>query len=253
MAREQVNSILRALRILECFSDSSKEWTLKTLVAELELPTTTVFRQLSTLVEKQYLVQDPIRKNYQVGPMLLVLAGSILGQSDLRQAARPELERLSEIVQETVNLCILVEHDIFYLDKVETHRSIACNTKIGGRAPAYATSSGKIILANCEEAAIEEYCAWMQTAKPLTPATITDPNQLKAELALAKTNGYAVDNGEIESGLICLGAPVYDLSGHVIAAVSVAGPDYRMRQEQERIVEETKKTAKQISYLLGYR
>ena len=67
MAKEQVSSILRALEILECFMDNETEWTLKRLVAQLDLPTTTVHRQLSTLTDRGYLVQDPIRKSYRVG------------------------------------------------------------------------------------------------------------------------------------------------------------------------------------------
>ena len=113
MAKEQVSSILRALQILECFTDNETEWTLKALVEQLGLPTTTVFRQLSTLTDRQYLEQDPIRKSYRVGPRLLQLSSAIVGQSDLRRIARPELERLSDTVQETINLSVMLEHDIF--------------------------------------------------------------------------------------------------------------------------------------------
>ena len=91
MAKEPVSSILRALQILECFTDNETEWTLKALVEQLGLPTTTVFRQLSTLTDRQYLEQDPIRKSYRVGPRLLQLSSAIVGQSDLRRIARPEL------------------------------------------------------------------------------------------------------------------------------------------------------------------
>ena len=79
--------------------DNETEWTLKRLVQQLELPTTTVFRQLSTLVEHGYLIQDPVRKSYRVGPHLLLLASTILSHSDLRTVARPELEKLSATVK----------------------------------------------------------------------------------------------------------------------------------------------------------
>jgi len=254
MAKEQVSSILRALQILECFMDYETEWTLKALVEHLDMPTTTVFRQVSTLADRQYLVQDPVRKSYQVGPRLMLLASSILGQSDLRRVARPELERLSDTLKETINLSVLLEHDIFYLDKVETHRSIVCNTQIGSRAPAYATSSGKAMLACQSETYIDQFCQWMaETAQPLTGNTITDPAQLRVELAKARLNGYAMDDGEIETGLICFGAPVYDMNRKVIAAVSVSGPNYRMREDQEVMIREVKHAAENISRLLGYR
>lgn len=253
MAREQVSSILRAIQILECFTDVETEWTLKALVDQLDLPTTTVFRQVSTLASRQYLVQDPVRKSYQVGPRLVMLASSILSQSDLRRLARPELERLSDAVKETINLSILIDHDIFYLDKVETHRSIVCNTRIGSRAPAYATSSGKVMLASLSEKEIDRFCCWMQErAKPLTDRTITDPEKLRAELKIAQVQGVAIDDGEIEEGLICYGAPIYDMDGRVTAAVSISGPGYRMQEEKEFMLREIRKTATNISRLLGY-
>lgn len=114
MAKEQVSSILRALSILECFMDTDTEWTLKALVEHLDLPTTTVFRQVSTLTERQYLEQDPVRKSYRVGPRLLQLSSAIMGQSDLRRTARPEVGRLSEVAQETIHLSVLLDHEIFY-------------------------------------------------------------------------------------------------------------------------------------------
>ena len=254
MAKEQVSSILRALQILECFMDRETEWTLKELAEHLDMPSTTVFRQVSTLADRQYLVQDPVRKSYRVGPRLMLLASAILGQSDLRRVARAELEHLSDTVQETINLSVLLERDIFYLDKVETHRSIVCNTQIGGRAPAYATSSGKVML-SCQDAAfIDDYCEWMRRkARPLTDSTITDPDRLRDELVQARLNGYAMDVGEIEIGLICVAAPIYDMNRRVVAAVSISGPDYRMRQDQEDMIREVRQTAANISRLLGYR
>ncbi|MCI9122237.1 MAG: IclR family transcriptional regulator [Oscillibacter sp.] len=253
MAKEQVSSILRVMRILECFSDRETEWTLKALVEHVDLPTTTVFRQISTLTDREYLVQDPVRKSYHVGPRLMYLASSILGQSDLRRVARPELERLSNTLQETINLSVLLEHDIFYLDKVETHRSIVCNTQIGSRAPAYATSSGKVMLACQSEDFIDQFCQWMEEhARPLTDRTIVGPERLREELVKARSSGYAVDDGEIETGLICFGVPVYDMNGRAAAAVSVSGPDYRMRQDQAFMIREVKQAAENISHQLGY-
>ena len=254
MAKEQVSSILRALQILECFMDRETEWTLKGLVDHLDLPTTTVFRQVSTLTDRQYLVQDPVRKSYRVGPRLMLLASAILGQSDLRRVARPELEHLSDTVKATIPLSVPLEHDLFYLDKVETHRSIVCNTQIGGRAPAYATSSGKVMLAGQKAEIIDDYCEWMgRKAKPLTENTITDPEKLRDELVQARLRGYALDNGEIETGLICVAAPVYDMNRKILAAVSISGPDYRMKEDEDFMIREVRQAAENISRLLGFR
>lgn len=251
MAKENVSSILRMLDILECFMDSSKEWTLKNLVQELDLPTTTVFRHVSTLAERGYLTQDPVRKSYSVGPRLLMFASTIVSRSDLRSVARPELERLSEAVKETINLSVLMDRDIFYLDKVETFRSVVCNTKIGMRVPAHATSCGKIMLAHKSEEYVDTYCKSLPGTALVTEKTITSPRRLREELAKARINGYAIDDEEIEAGLICVGAPIIGMNHEVLAAVSIAGPSFRMKQELDTMIREVKRTAENISKLLG--
>ena len=104
------------------------------------------------------------------------------------------------------------------------------------------------------EAYIDDYCQWMnRKAYPLTSNTITDSDQLRSQLVQARLNGYAMDDGEIEAGLICVAAPVYDMNRKVVAAVSISGPDYRMREDQEVMIREARQTAHNISRLLGYR
>ena len=219
MAKEQVSSILRALEILECFMDNETEWTLKRLVAQLDLPTTTVHRQLSTLTDRGYLVQDPVRKSYRVGPRLLLLSSTVLSHSDLRSTARPELEKLSATVKETINLSVMLDREIFYLDKVETFRSVVCNTKVGTRAPAHATSGGKIMLAFHDPDYVDAYCRDLPQMQRLTDRTVFSPDLLREQLAQARINGFAIDDGEIEPGLICVGAPIFGLDQTVVAGI----------------------------------
>ena len=251
MAKEQVSSILRALEILECFMDNETEWTLKRLVAQLDLPTTTVHRQLSTLTDRGYLVQDPIRKSYRVGPRLLLLSSTVLSHSDLRSTARPELEKLSATVKETINLSVMLDREIFYLDKVETFRSVVCNTKVGTRAPAHATSGGKIMLAFHDPDYVDAYCRDLPQMQRLTDRTVFSPDLLREQLAQARINGFAIDDGEIEPGLICVGAPIFGLDQTVVAAVSIAGPTFRMKEELDVMTRAVKATAANISRLLG--
>lgn len=252
MAKEQVSSILRALEILECFMDNETEWTLKRLVAQLDLPTTTVHRQLSTLTDRGYLVQDPIRKSYRVGPRLLLLSSTVLSHSDLRSTARPELEKLSATVKETINLSVMLDREIFYLDKVETFRSVVCNTKVGTRAPAHATSGGKIMLAFHDPDYVDAYCRDLPQMQRLTDRTVFSPDLLREQLAQARINGFAIDDGEIEPGLICVGAPIFGLDQTVVA-VSIAGPTFRMKEELDVMTRAVKATAANISRLMGGR
>lgn len=253
MATEKISSILRALSILECFTDTDTELTLKQLVDKLDLPQTTVFRQVSTLRDRAYLVQDPFRKTYKVGPQLLMLASRILGTSDIRTICRPEIEHLSTIVKETINLTALNGFNIFYLDKVETFRSIVCKTRIGTSAYAHATSGGKIFLAFQSQEFQEEYYAMMPTFKPYTENTIRTVDKLQAELLKIRREGFSIDYAEIEDDLICVGAPVFDLNGKVIVTVSAAGPKYRMQENLDFMKSSVILTASKISRLFGYR
>ena len=209
MAKEQVSSILRALEILECFMDNETEWTLKRLVAQLDLPTTTVHRQLSTLTDRGYLVQDPVRKSYRVGPRLLLLSSTVLSHSDLRSTARPELEKLSATVKETINLSVMLDRDA--------------------------------------------YCRDLPQMQRLTDRTVFSPDLLREQLAQARINGFAIDDGEIEPGLICVGAPIFGLDQTVVAAVSIAGPTFRMKEELDVMTRAVKATAANISRLMGRR
>lgn len=131
MAKEQVSSILRALQILECFMDSGRSGRSRLWWSSWACPRPRYFGRYPRWRSGDIWEQDPVRKSYRPGPRLLLLSSAILGQSDLRRTARPELERLSDTLQETINLSMLLERDIFYLDKVETHRSIVCNTQVG--------------------------------------------------------------------------------------------------------------------------
>ena len=109
------------------------------------------------------------------------------------------------------------------------------------------------MLADQTDDYIDQYCEWMEKQEPLTGNTISDSVRLRNELIAAKLNGYASDNGEIEKGLICVAAPIRDITKRVIAAVSISGPDYRMEEDLQEMISAVKKAAEQVSYMLGYR
>ena len=240
------------MELLECFSGEKTELSLKELSENLGLPTTTVFRLLGTLTELRYIEKDPLRKTYHIGPQMLMLSGAVYGHSDLNRAANPEMEHLSSVVNETINLVVLDGYEIFYLNKVETRRSIRCNTQVGNRLPAHVAGCGKVMLSGQNNAFIDDYWEHMGSIPPMTPTTITTKEELLVQLDDIRRLGYGVDNGESEPGLNCYAAPIYSATGQVIAAISVAGPDYRMVAERDTMIAEVKKSASNISRMLGY-
>lgn len=252
MSTDHINSISRAMELLECFSGERSELSLRELSEQMQLPTTTIFRILGTLCDLRYLEKDALRKTYRIGPQLMMLSGAIYGRSDLNRAANAEMERLSSVLNETINLVILDGYEIFYLNKVETRRSIRCNTQIGNRLPAHMAGCGKVLLSGMPAAFIDEYWDHMSGLPPMTGTTIVTKDRLLAELSDIRRLGYGVDNGESEPGLNCFAAPVFDATDQMIAAISVAGPDYRMVEERETMISEVKRSAYNISRMLGF-
>ena len=185
-----------------------------------------------------------------MGPRLLLLSSTVLSHSDLRSTARPELEKLSATVKETINLSVMLDREIFYLDKVETFRSVVCNTKVGTRAPAHATSGGKIMLAFHDPDYVDASAGTCPRCSGSTDRTVFSPDLLREQLAQARINGFAIDDGEIEPGLICVGAPIFGLDQTVVAAVSIAGPTFRMKEELD-VMTRAVSTAANISRLMG--
>lgn len=151
MANENVNSICRVLDILECFTSKNNSWGVIELAQKLDLPASTVHRLMNTLVSRGYLAKSPHSKRYKPGSRLIWFSEAIISQYDMRNIARPYLEELAKVADETVHLCQLDHFDLFYVDKIETNHSVRCNSYMGLRIPAHASSAGKVLLAYQDE------------------------------------------------------------------------------------------------------
>ena len=134
---------------------------------------------------------------------------------------------------ETAQLCSLVGPNVVYLAKVNGNHSFYVPSTVGGRNPAYCTGVGKAILANLLPSALEEYMQGLvkEPMKRFTKRTITNREDLKRELGRIKIRGYSVDDEEMSEGLRCIGAPIRNFTGHVIAGISIAGPSVRVTKK----------------------
>jgi len=146
--------------------------------------------------------------------------------------ARPELERLSELTSETVNLAILDGRHVVYLDQVPRQAVLMANW-VGRRSPAHASSSGKVLLA-FGDAEVRE-AVFSHRLERLTPQTVTDRARLRGILAEIRRRGYARSTGELEEGLVTIAAPVL-VHGCPVAAVSVSGPSFRIPPQDQPIL-----------------
>ena len=160
------------------------------------------------------------------------IAGNVLNKMDLRKRVKPFLVKLQQETSETIHLAILDGKDVVYIDKEETSEIIRMHSEIGSRVDAYCTSLGKVLLAYKDVDIYHLYAE--EDLEKHTANTIIDKELLAEHLALVKRQGYAIDDEEQEPGIRCIGGPIFDYTGEVIAAFSIAGPINRMTEERVR-------------------
>jgi DNA-binding IclR family transcriptional regulator len=172
---------------------------------------------------------------YRLGLKLFELGTKAISQLDLRERARPSLERAVLETGETVHLCVYDDGEVVYLDKVEPARSVRLASSVGRRNPAYCTAVGKAIMAFLPEAQVEA-AALKHGFRQLTRKTISNMLELKAALHDVRRLGYAVDNEENEEGVCCVGAPVWGFGKQPIAAISISGPTFRVSPDKIPVI-----------------
>ena len=249
----QVQVLDRALAILDLLSVEGPDLSLGEVSDKLELHKSTVHRLIMVLERHKLIERNSVNGRYRLGLKLFELGTRAVSQLDLRERARPVLERLVLETSETVHLGILDDTEVLYLDKVEPARSVRMSSSVGRRNPAYCTAMGKSILAYLTEAKVEAIVR-KHGLKAMTANTITSLLELKAELAGIRERGYAVDNEEIEEGVRCVGCVVRDFSGGPVAAISVSAPAFRIsREKAKNLSRPVIAAANTLSAELGYK
>ncbi len=247
-----IQSVRRAVRLIEQLAREESAIPLGLLSKKVGLHVSTTHRLLSTLKADGFVRQDPATGRYLLGSRLIYLGQQYLERIDLRGIVRPFMEQLSERTGETVNLVILDQNEALYLDKVEGKQSLRIFSRIGHRAPLHCTAAGKVLLAGMPEAQVLQRLD-THPLEALTPQTLTDPAHLWQELEKVRRDGFALDREECEEGAGCIAAPVRDAQGETVAAVSISGPTIRMHARRlQELVPEIGEAARQMSEQLGY-
>lgn len=248
-----VQSIERALDILEVLCEEENPVELRELAKKAKLHKATVHRILKTLMKRGYIENINGSGVYKLGLQLLKLSSSLLEGLEVRREAKDLLEKLRDKTGETVHLGILEGAEVVYIEKIEGTRPLHMASGVGKRVPLYCTSLGKAILAYLEEERLNSLLKTINL-EPRTPNTITSIEKLKEELVKIRHLGYSIDNIENEEGIRCVGAPIFDYTGKVIAAISISGAAFYI--PLERIENElgplVKNTALEISKKLGW-
>lgn len=251
--RYLINSVLRATQILEAYSLEKVSYTNAELSKKLGLNKSSMTRLLHTLEKAGFLERDSSTGRHSLTMKLFRIGSVYISQVNLHKEALPHLSELAFQYRETSHLAVLHDKEVFYIAKVPSSRSIRMKSLVRSKLPAYCTAIGKVLLANLEEEALEEF---LQTAdlKKNTPNTITDPSKLRKHLKRIKDRGYSLDNMEFGNEIKSVAAPVMDHTGKVIAGISLVAPSFRIKSAKkvERIITSVKKTAQFISERLGY-
>lgn len=246
-----VQSVARALSILEMLADGPGELGVTELGRRLGVHKATASRLVATLAERGLVERSPATDRYRLGFGLIHLAGAALAGLDLVQHARQILEDLAERTGETVNLAVLDGDRVLNIDQIAGTRSVVSVSWVGRRTPCHCTSNGKVLLAFLDEGELEPLLA--PPLERLTPNTIVDPQRLRTQLAEVRARGYAQTVEELEEGLNAVAAPVHGANGGVVAAVSVSGPAFRLRPvELPRVARLVMDAAGAISRRVGY-
>lgn len=249
-----VRAIIRASQILDLIADGKGGASLTQLVERSGLSKPTVFRMVRNLEHVGLVERVPGQDLYRLGLRCVELGRAFLEQVDFRREALPVLERLRDAYNETVHLAVLDDNlRVVYLEKLEGKHAIGIMmSRVGLSVPAYCTGLGKALLAAVDGDPAGELTR-RGDIRRMTPSTITDPGELRTELARIRERGYSLDLEEHEIGVRCVAAAIHDSGGRLVGALSIAGPAQRLPKDLLRgeLASATVKAAREVSRRLG--
>jgi IclR family KDG regulon transcriptional repressor len=249
--RKIIGSVQRAIDILNLFDKATPELGTTEIARALDLPKSTAAGLIYTLEENGYLYQNPNTRKYRLGFKLAERTGILLSQFDLRKIAAPILQNLSNNCSESVNLGILDGNYIVYIERIHGSNMLGMRSEIGKHERIHSTALGKAIISTLSEAEINQILENYEFL-PVTANTIINRNKFLDELQITKQRGFATDDQENEIGGRCVAAPIFDLSGKAIAAISISVPIQRMPDTRvDNLGHQVLEAAQEISRQLG--
>ena len=224
---ESIRAVERALDVLMCFTSQTPELSMTEISEMTGINKSTVHRLLATLEGKRFVERDAVTGVYRPGIRLVQMAFLTMEHNDLRRLAAPFLHNLCDQFRENVNLSVLDEADVVYLDVIESPQRVKLAAVPGQRLPAFCTASGKSMLAFLPEEKIRDILA--RGMPQYTHNTLTSEEAFWENIRKTREQGYATSEQEFEDGINAIAAPICN---HPIASVSIAGPAYRLTRER---------------------
>lgn len=257
-AKNTVQSLAKGFRVLQAFTAQEPELTMAEVARKADMDNATAFRFLNTLVSIGYVEKVGDTRYFRLSLKVLDLGFHAIARSDLRTRARPILRGLVGEINEAASVAVLDGSDVMYAERVQAGLvRLGIDVRIGSRVPAYSSAVGQAILAWMPR----ETQLQVLRGKPLvrlTETTLTDIDALLARLDQVRSTGYAVSDQETVSGVYVVAAPVFDVDGMPVAALSVAAPTYHTTLQQfesdtkDAVLQAAAQLAKSLQTTGGY-
>lgn len=226
---EFVQSLERGLAVIKAFSHDRPRMTLSEVARETGMTRAAARRFLITLESLGYVTTDG--KLFSLRPSVLQLGYAYLSSFSMAEIAQEHLEHLAERLHESCSASVLDAEDIVYVARASTNRIMTIGLSVGARLPAYCTSMGRVLLASLSTRELEEYLSHADL-HARTERTITSPDELRAELDIVRSQGWCMQDQELEDGVRSLAVPVRDAEGRVVAAINVSAHASRVSLEE---------------------
>jgi len=252
--RYMVPGLARGLAMLSAFTAETPQLSLADLARAVGLTRSSAFRIAYTLAELGYLVRDEATKSYRLGPRVLGLGFAFLSSIEIVEVAQPHLMALRDRTQCSAHLAILDGTEIVYVARHAVQKALTSHVQVGSRLPAHATSMGRALLSQLSADDVRARFSG-QPLEAFSEVTATSLDDLIAQLARDRAQGYVLSRSNFERGIASVAAPVFDAEGAVIAAINITTPESTLSGDdlETWIRDAVVETAGTISEWLGHR
>jgi len=246
-----VTTVDRLVSVLDSFSPERSGWSLAQLSVHLGLPKSTLHRFLVGLETHDILGRNQDDKLWRPGYRLLAWGKLAEKTIDLNQVARPLMKEMAAATGEMVILTVYSQREVICIDKIDARHPVRLALEVGSRRPPHAGASAKALAAFLPEAERQAIIRGGKLPK-LCTNTITDPDELEAELARIRRQGYALSIEETDPGAWGIATPIFDRAGNLAGAIGVAGPIQRYSEDlAQHYVALCQEAGRQVSAQLG--
>lgn len=246
-----VKSLDKALRILLSFEPERESQTLLQISKHTSIPVTSLYRFLKTFEKYKFVKSDPQGKLYQLGPTLFHLGMLSYNSVDLREAAKPEMERVAETTGESVFLTVRHDNHSVCIESAEGRHRVRLTQGIGAVLPLHAGAAAKVLLAYRPEPERQNMLKTLEL-RALGPGTITRRTVLEREIRTIRSRGFGVSREEVDAGSCGVAVPVFSGKGEVVAALASGGPIYRFTDKKiKQLLDRLSKASRTIGKNLG--